>query len=259
MKFLLPLISQRNLEFQSGKPKVQRLYSKTQSLFETITGFYSDDEFVEQHDSQFIPYFENLRDADDNARCSVPLLQVELGPFVTAELACINEQSSTSNRINDFWKKCRTFYIILDDQIYRRFEFANKSTKMMEKLAFVDNAKKLKNITECALQFGLDIHQVDLEYKLLRKSYHVGDYTGDIRNGVEELFWKNASHDDNFPFTNKFSKCVAISPHSSAAVERIFGSINPNKTKMRNRLSPATITGILPICIRKDRLLVIIF
>jgi len=44
---------------------------------------------------------------------------------------------------------------------------------------------------------------------------------------------------------NKLVSFVLILPHSSATVERLFSVINLNKTKIRNKLSTDTVTGIL--------------
>lgn len=48
-----------------------------------------------------------------------------------------------------------------------------------------------------------------------------------------------------YPELEKFVTAFLLLPHSSACVERIFSSINLNKTKVRNRLSSTTLSGIL--------------
>jgi len=64
-------------------------------------------------------------------------------------------------------------------------------------------------------------------------------------------FWKmNLSvmkGDDEllFPMLNDFFSYLFVLPHSSASVERVFSSISLNKTKIRNRLSTKTLSGLL--------------
>lgn len=48
-----------------------------------------------------------------------------------------------------------------------------------------------------------------------------------------------------YPIINSLVSHILLFPHSSACVERLFSSINLNKTKLRNRLSTDTLSGIL--------------
>lgn len=48
-----------------------------------------------------------------------------------------------------------------------------------------------------------------------------------------------------YPLLTTFVSVLLILPHSSACVERIFSTINLNKTKTRNRLSTESLSGIL--------------
>ncbi|KAF0701667.1 zinc finger protein 862-like [Aphis craccivora] len=51
-----------------------------------------------------------------------------------------------------------------------------------------------------------------------------------------------------YPLLTTFVSVLLILPHSSACVERIFSTINLNKTKTRNRLS----TESLSVCLYSD-------
>lgn len=62
-------------------------------------------------------------------------------------------------------------------------------------------------------------------------------------NTVKNL--KDGNNLEAFPLTTMFVSYVLTLPHSSACVERLFSSINLNKTKIRNRLSTDTMSGIL--------------
>lgn len=64
-------------------------------------------------------------------------------------------------------------------------------------------------------------------------------------------FWTevgNLKRGDNtpaFPLLTQFVFDLLCLPHSSACVERIFSTINLNRTKVRNRLNTETLTSIL--------------
>lgn len=64
-------------------------------------------------------------------------------------------------------------------------------------------------------------------------------------------FWKIVKNEkdgndvERYPLMNKLVSYILTLPHSSTCVERIFSTININKTKLRNRLSTDTLTGIL--------------
>lgn len=64
-------------------------------------------------------------------------------------------------------------------------------------------------------------------------------------------FWKivktekDGNNEERYPLMNRLVSYILTLPHSSACVERLFSTININKTKLRNRLSTDTLTGIL--------------
>jgi len=65
----------------------------------------------------------------------------------------------------------------------------------------------------------------------------------DFWKTVKDL--KNCDNLEEFSALNSFVSYVLTLIHSSASVERLFSSINLNKTKIRNRISTDTMTGIL--------------
>ena len=87
----------------------------------------------------------------------------------------------------------------------------------------------------------MDLNDLD---RLLKNS--IEDY-----NNETIAFWKTVKDmkkgDDSelFPLLNKFIKLILTLPHNSAATERVFSTINLNKTKTRNRLETETLSGIL--------------
>lgn len=57
-------------------------------------------------------------------------------------------------------------------------------------------------------------------------------------------FWEKVRRTEKYPLLIKMVDKIRILPHMSAACERLFSSINLNKTKLRNRLGNDTLTGI---------------
>lgn len=94
------------------------------------------------------------------------------------------------------------------------------------------------------------LEQLDTEWRFLRNNKDLA--TDDLAE-VLETYWCKvtavrdpADYSDRlYPTLSKFVSAVLSLPHSSAAVERIFSSINLIKTKQRNRLKTNTIEGLL--------------
>jgi len=88
------------------------------------------------------------------------------------------------------------------------------------------------------------MNDIDREWRLLGNSNI--DFTLDLMD-----FWKiiktekYGNDKEKYPLMNRLVSYILTLPHSSACVERLFSIININKTKLRNRLSTDTITGIL--------------
>lgn len=92
-----------------------------------------------------------------------------------------------------------------------------------------------------------EINSIDREWKTLPNvPEEVLNFSTDF-----ESFWINVSQLKNnaeefcFPLLTRLVNHVRILPHSTATVERVFSTINLNKTKTRNRLSTSTICGVL--------------
>ncbi|XP_025203832.1 zinc finger protein 862-like [Melanaphis sacchari] len=135
-------------------------------------------------------------------------------------------------------------------QFYKRFPFNSSYIKSLKALSFLNpnNISNIVSIAPAATHFELilnmDLNDLDREWRLLKNS--VEDY-----NNETIAFWKTVKDmkkgDDSelFPLLNKFIKFILTLPHSSAATERVFSTINLNKTKTRNRLETETLSGIM--------------
>lgn len=88
------------------------------------------------------------------------------------------------------------------------------------------------------------MNNLDQEWRYLRNLSSVN-----INLPIEE-FWlqvsqvRNGNKQKSFPSFLKVVLFILSLPHSTAAVQRIFGTINLNKTKTRNRLSTESLIGI---------------
>lgn len=118
-------------------------------------------------------------------------------------------------------------------------------------MSFIDpkNVKNLISITPVMTFFkeqfkNIDLHSLDLEWRLLRNT------NVDISLEVED-FWasvkqiQNGNGSETFPLVNNLVFYILTLPHSTAADERIFSTVNLNKTNLRNRLSTDTLKGNL--------------
>lgn len=92
--------------------------------------------------------------------------------------------------------------------------------------------------------FISDVNALDMEWRMLKTN------TLDLSLNVF-AFWKKylsfTRSDDSllYPQLASLVQNIFCLLHSSACVERIFSTVNLNKTKLRNRLSPNTLNGIL--------------
>lgn len=246
LNFVLPLVTKRNAEFQSERPKVHELHRKMTTLFKTITGFYLKEDYVERTDPEFIAYTEEMQ-TPANQEYWEPLRDVELGPTALSELQILSTKT-TAQKIDDFRQICRKFYITLASQIMLRFPFNDPQIKIMEKFSFIDPyfLKSTRNITDIVTVLQTDVEAVHAEFKAVRMIVKVSNnYEDDVSGFWRKILKFEDNEINEYPILSTIVERIMIFPHSSATVERIFSSINLNKTKTRNRLSVEMLAGLL--------------
>lgn len=108
LSHILPLVCNRNKEFQSETPKIHTLYNKMFTLFKTITSFYLEDDYVERTDLELLAYCNSMRN-EENTRCWVHSRSIDLGPVITEELVYLLAKLP-ANDIEEFRMSCRLFY-----------------------------------------------------------------------------------------------------------------------------------------------------
>lgn len=238
LEFILPTFNDLNLEFQAEAPKIHLLYSKMATAIKLLLSYYIKPKYLKNTDLDKLQY--------RNPEYYVSIEQLYLGPKIAVTLA--NDTLPDSAK-HAFRLRCLNFYIEAAHQIFQRFPFNSREAVILKSLNFL-NPSTIANVDSLGpliIHFPNlvpDINDIDREFRSLKHST--------INFGMEELeFWKEICNskkaDDTllYPQLSQFVNILFVLPHSSACVERVFSSINLNKTKQRNRLSSETLTGIL--------------
>lgn len=239
LEFVLPIFTNLNLEFQSQKPKIHQIYNKMSAAYRTLLDCYIKPDYLKKHDISEIQYRNPIH--------YLPNDQIYLGGKYMTDLS---NNIIKNNEKDVCINNCLHFYIEGAHQFYKRFPFNSSYIKSLKALSFLDpnNISNIVSIAPAATHFELilnmDLNDLDREWRLLKNS--VEDY-----NNETIAFWKTVKDmkkgDDSelFPLLNKFIKLILTLPHSSAATERVFSTINLNKTKTRNRLETETLSRML--------------
>lgn len=238
LEYVLPIFNDLNLEFQSESPKIHILYERMATTYKTILQCYLKIDYVNNTDVSAIQY--------RNPEHYKPLENIYCGPKV----AIAFEKNVLDNQQkHNVLVKFLDFYIEGAHQIYKRFPFNTPEIKALKYLKFL-YPKSIKSIdsigpaASCFPYLDIDLNMLDREWRLLQNS--------NIDTSLDCIqFWKQNCNlkkgDDSplYPELTKFVSALLVLPHSSACVERIFSTINLNKTKTRNKLSSETLSGIL--------------
>lgn len=236
-EFVLPIIVDRNEEFQCEKPKIYELYGKMKSMFITIVELYVQEDYVSKTPIHALQY--------RNPEHFLPLHKVYLGPKAHADLMAVK---ASENQIRHFRTQCLNFLVKLSSQIYLRFPFNSNDVRMLEYISFIDpvNLKEITTIAPlCSFLNITDLSATDQEYRQLRHHFKDNIITDPIS------FWSKVrtfiKADGNLLYGNVLCIVdrVIIYPHSSAVCERSFNVVTQNKTKTRNRLETDSLSSIL--------------
>lgn len=90
------------------------------------------------------------------------------------------------------------------------------------------------------------VQKIDTEWRLLH-NINVWNEAGitPVKFWIAVRDLKTEDSDPVFSHVSSFMLNLLCLPHSSATVERVFSAVNRMKTKLRNKLSSATISGML--------------
>lgn len=245
LEFVLPFFVDLNVEMQSETVKIHKLYKKVETVLRSLLDCYLKKDYLDKTEIEKIEY--------RNPRFFLEIENIYLGAHVTSAVAN-NTHGLNTEELVQFRKCCLEFLIEGCSQIVKRFDNKNKATEILKQLSIISAdevmSKKCSSIAPLASNFSFGrshLNQIDQEWRLLR------NFDFDKFSDTEPIqeFWLKISklklgNDNPFcPNLCSFIFSILSLPHSSATVERIFSEINLNKTKIRNRLSPDTLCGIL--------------
>lgn len=244
LEFSLEIFTNVNKSMQSEHPQIHKLHETVCRTYHTILDCYMDNSFLSRTELKNVNY--------ENPRNFKPIEDIYLGTKVAMKL--LSNSELTDDNIKTFKLKCLDFYIEAARQIKMRYDFGNDIQKDLEILnPEVVASRRFESIMHLALQFPNLVQQenmqtLDTEWRNLRND----PILNQIKNEDVENFWQKITMIINpadgsflYPQLSKFMTSLLSLPHSSAAVERIFSSINIIKTKQRNQLSTDTIEGLL--------------
>lgn len=242
LEFVLPIFNTLNKLMQSESTQIHVMRKEVTDSFKTLVECYLDDKFLEKTPLRKI--------ALSDPHKFKPLTSIYLGAKVGMTLS--QQHNIPPHAIQDFHQSCLAFYIEGATQIRTRFPFNDASFKQLE--AFdprVVNDKSLPSLIPLMSSFPTlvndsQIQSIDSEWRLLRNTeLDTEDCSTPLKFWLSARDAKSGNGDPMFPNLSRLMLNLLCLPHSSATVERVFSAVNRLKTKLRNRLSTKTLSGIL--------------
>lgn len=245
LEYALEIFNNLNRLMQSQRPEIHKLHENMKTAFRTLLDNYIQSSYLMSTELQEVQF--------DNPRRYLPIEQIYLGTKVATSIA--TSTSLEPEHIKNFRLRCLEFYIEGARQIRNRYNFNNKIIENMEFLnPDIIKSRKIQSLVNVTLHFPnlietKDIQDLDIEWRHLRNNsaLHPSEANEDM-----ERYWNKILHERKpsdgtalYPLLSVLVSALLCLPHSSAAVERIFSSINLIKTKERNRLETTTIEGLL--------------
>lgn len=242
LSYVLNLISKLNLNLQSEQPKVPEMLDNLTTLYKCLLNCFIKKTVIEEKKlNEIVP---------NNPNNFLPLEELYLG----AKVDVIEKDPNLNippTELHNFKLRCLDFLIEVSIQIRRRFNF--EDPHLMFASNFIPNKiinGSKRSITEWYHLFPylkLDLETVNTEWQIMcemANSFNESDVTS---------FWRQIAKTKNelaqpmFPNLMVIVKIVLCLPHSSAAAERVFSSLNLIKNRVRNRLKISTCNSILHV------------
>ena len=253
LKFVFYYVNKLNRLFQSESPQITGLHSAMEGLFRTILDWFINDKYLQNLSdiSKVKISNENFKNIEDM------YLGAEAETLITRFL---EKHPSSIAQIESFKLIIRSFYEEMSRQIYKRFDFNDKKIKLLSLIDTSNISNKLAKNRTTSIGPLVSIYknlvppekrqEIDLEFRLIRNADYSEIMTETERNDTI-LFWKailnlkDSGQNYRYPLMREFVFDIFSLPHSSACVERIFSQVNLNKTCIRNKLGPKSLSGIL--------------
>lgn len=109
LNYILPIINEKNLLFQSEQPRIHLLHGKMASLCQTIGRMYLKESYIDLHDIEDIDFSVSAEENKENVE---PSRNLDLGPIVTSESIKMSARVSLSDidRCSFFWVRFRIVF-----------------------------------------------------------------------------------------------------------------------------------------------------
>lgn len=244
LEFSLNFFNNLNKMLQSEKPQIHNLHENLCNTFRSLLDCYIDTSYLMRTDLSNIPV--------DNPRHYKPVEELYLGIKVATGLS---NPMLTPNDVKIFKLHCLEFFIEGAKQIKSRYDFSNETVKNL----FFFNPANIKqgsaptSILHIAQKFPRIIPEnkyqmLDNEWRHLRLNESIIKFKeNDMEKFWVKVFSAMNPSDGNilYPTLRDLITSLISLPHSTAAVERIFSSIDLIKTNVRNSLSTETIESLI--------------
>ncbi|XP_050505697.1 uncharacterized protein LOC126883968 [Diabrotica virgifera virgifera] len=251
MSYVLELMTDFNILFQSEKPLLYRVKPETENLLKILCSNYMNIVHIKK-------CAEILKIVHDNPDNFLPLEQIYIGISAFDSLQHLRSDKDTNLEqadFDNFFKSILSFYIELVANIKDRFKFEDRVFTTLElldpKVAQSFQTKSLKNILDRfpVLNNFVNAQSLDNEW---RKHALLDFDSLDINSNTEcDIYWsqifklKNEANISLFPNLKKVFSLLFVLPFSNAAVERVFSNLFNIKTDKRNLLDTSTIRALL--------------
>lgn len=246
MSYVLGLMTDFNILFQSESPLLHLLKPECEKLLKTICSNFIDIKYLRNIDIFKINH--------KNTETFSDLDKVYVGISAHESIILIKMKPNLNrHELETFYKSCQHFYIELVSEIKQRFDFSDSIFDLISivepSIAQSYNVKSLGNIFERFpyLKNVVNAQDLDNEWKrhaLEYESYNLGD-THSAEDYWSKLFaFKNSVGYNIFPNLKVVINLLMILPFSNASVERVFSMLQLTKTNQRNRLETNTLKSI---------------
>ncbi|CAH1966103.1 unnamed protein product [Acanthoscelides obtectus] len=270
LRFALPIFTDLNKEMQAEKPKLYLLYDQIYTAYVTILECFIQPVYLELTEEE-INKAEDILNAKEqkilsvdvnDVRIHLPLLETYVGGMVPNLIRLKRDnQELDDDKLSNFYRKCKEFYIEAVAQTKQRFPFAGKERQALKCLQMLNpqailghdlSKRHITSISELLYYFPSicpeNVTELDREWRTLRRTNFNFDETE--TPSVDKFWWhisklKKGDGSAMFPLLSTLTRKLLCLPHSTATAERLFSSINVMKTKLRNKLSTTTIKGTL--------------
>lgn len=245
LEYVLPIFNMLNKQMQSESPQIHILRKSVIRSYTTILECYLQDDYVQNTPVETI----NPRDPHNFKELDFMYLGVAV------EKSLSQPHLFPQQAVQQFKLRCLDFLIEAAVQISKRFPMQNETFKHLEALdPAVVKEKSIQTLAPLMMNFPSLVsdekrQKIDTQWRILRNTHTTIVTENQTMTPIK--FWmelkKTKTLDETplFPDLAEFMLSLLCLPHSSAAAERVFSSINRMKTKTRNRLTTATISGLL--------------